>query len=67
MFDSTLSLIQKIIKLQEAIDDATRRKIRFASLQGELLQSCLRKPTRKLWSRSRLRDGGHSSYVNCTK
>ena len=38
MFDSTLSLVQKIIKLQEAIEDATRRKIHFADLQGQLLK-----------------------------
>ena len=44
MSDSTLSLVQKIIKLQEAIEDVTRSKIHFASLQGELLQSCLRSP-----------------------
>ena len=40
MSDSTLSLVQKIIKLQEAIEDVTRRKIHFALLQGELLESC---------------------------
>ena len=33
--DSTLSSVQKIIKLQEAIEDSTRRKIHFASLQGQ--------------------------------
>ena len=38
--DNTLSLVQKIIKLQEAIKDATRRKIHFASLQGQLLENC---------------------------
>ena len=40
MFDSTLSLVQKIIKLQEVIEDATRRKIHFAHLQGQLLEDC---------------------------
>ena len=40
MFDSTLSLMQKIIKLQEAIEDATRKKIHFAHLQGQLLEDC---------------------------
>ena len=40
MSDSTLSLVQKIIKLQEAIKDVTRRKINFVLLQGELLNSC---------------------------
>ena len=32
--------MERIIKLQEAIDDATRRKVYFASLLGELLPSC---------------------------
>ena len=40
MFDSTLTLVQKIIKLQEVINDATRRKIHFTSLQGQLLEDC---------------------------
>ena len=38
MSDSTLSSVQKIIKLQEAINDVTRRKIHFADLQGQLLE-----------------------------
>ena len=42
MFDNTLSLVQKIIKLQEAIEDATRRKFYFADLQGQLLEDCFR-------------------------
>ena len=40
MFDSNLDLTAKINHLQKAIDDAARRKIYFASLLGELLQSC---------------------------
>ena len=40
MFDSTLSLVQRIIKLQGAIKDATRRKNHFAHLQGQLLKDC---------------------------
>ena len=40
--DNTLSLVQKIMKLQEVINDATRRKIHFASLQGKLLEDCFR-------------------------
>ena len=40
MSDDSLSLSQKIILLQEAIEDATRRKIHYASLQGELFQKC---------------------------
>ena len=40
MDDAKLTTKQKIIHLQRAIDDATRRKIYFASLQRKLLQSC---------------------------
>ena len=40
MFDDNLSLPQKIIHLQKAIDDSTRRKIYYASLQGEVLEGC---------------------------
>ena len=39
MSDDNLSLPQKIIHLQKAIGDATRRKIHYASLQGELLEN----------------------------
>ena len=38
--DPNLALVERMIKLQEAIDDATRRKIHYASLLGELLQGC---------------------------
>ena len=38
--DPNLTLVEWMIKLQEAIDDATRRKIHYASLLGELLQGC---------------------------
>ena len=38
--DPKLTLVEKIIKLQEAIGDATRRKIHHASLQGQLLEDC---------------------------
>ena len=34
--------MEKIIKLQEAIHDVTRRKIHYASLQGQLLEDCFR-------------------------
>ena len=40
MVDSNLDLTAKINHLQKAIDDTTRRKVYFASLLGELLQSC---------------------------
>ena len=37
-----LTLVEKIIKLQEAINDVTRRKIHYVSLQGQLLEDCFR-------------------------
>ena len=40
MSDNSLSLSQKIIHLQKAIVDATRRKIHCASLQGGLFEKC---------------------------
>ena len=40
MSDPNLTLTERIIHLQKAIDDTTRRKVYFASLQGELLQGC---------------------------
>ena len=40
MTDDDLSLPQKVIHLQRAIDDVTRRKIYYASLQGQLLEKC---------------------------
>ena len=40
MSDDNLSLSQKVIHLQKAIDNATRRKIYYASLQGQLLEQC---------------------------
>ena len=43
MFDPNLTLTQKIIYFQKAIGNATRRKILFTSLQGELLEKCFHK------------------------
>ena len=40
MTDDDLSLPQKVIHLQRAIDDVTRRKICYTSLQGQLLEKC---------------------------
>ena len=37
--DPSLTLVEKMTKLQKAISDVTRRKIYLASLLGELLQS----------------------------
>ena len=41
--DPNLTLVEKMIKLQKAINDPTRRKIHYASLLVELLQSCFKK------------------------
>ena len=41
--DPNLTLVERMINLQKAIDDSTRRKIHYASLLGELLQSCFNK------------------------
>ena len=38
--DPNLTLVERMIKLQKSINDATRRKIHYASLLEELLQSC---------------------------
>ena len=38
--DDKLSLPQKVIYLQRAIDDVTRRKIYYTSLQRQLLEEC---------------------------
>ena len=40
--DPSLTLVEKIIKLQEVINDATRRTIHYASLQGQLLEDGFR-------------------------
>ena len=40
MSDDALTLPEKVILLQKAIDDATRKKIYYASLQGQLLEKC---------------------------
>ena len=42
MTDLSLILAQKIVYLRKAIDDATRRKIYWASLQGQLLEDSFR-------------------------
>ena len=46
--DPNLTL-ERMIKLQKAIDDATKRKIHHASLLGELLQSCFKKKSKKAY------------------
>ena len=40
MSDNSLSQPQKIIYLQKAIGNAMRRKMLYASLQGQLLEEC---------------------------
>ena len=42
-FDQNLTDTEKIITYQKAIDDATRRTIHFASLQGEIMERCYKK------------------------
>ena len=42
MTDDNLSLPQKVIYLQRAVDDVTRRKIYYASLQEQSLEKCFR-------------------------
>ena len=42
-FDQNLTDTEKIIAYQKAIDDATRRIIHFASLQGEIMERCYKK------------------------
>ena len=40
MEDPKLNLAEKLIHFQKAIEDATRRKILWASLQEQLLEKC---------------------------
>ena len=40
--DPNLTLVEKIIKLQEVINNATRRKILYVSPHGQLLEDCFR-------------------------
>ena len=40
MLDPNITSAQKIIHLQKGIEDSTRRKISYASLQGELFEKC---------------------------
>ena len=40
MFHPNLTPTQKIIYFQKGTEDSTRRKIYYASLQGELLEKC---------------------------
>ena len=42
-FDQNLTDTEKIIAYQKAIDDATRRTIHFASLQGEIMERYYKK------------------------
>ena len=67
--DPSLTLVEKMIKLQKAIGAVTMRKTYFVSLLGELLQSCYNEPKKaykEALEQARLKGGGHSSYVNCT-
>ena len=69
MSDPNLTLTEKIIYLQKAINDGTRRKIYFACCRGNCCKVALidrRKPTRKFWRRLILRQSGCNVYVSCT-
>ena len=50
-FDQNLMAAERIITYQKAIDDATRRKIHFASFQGELLEGCF-KESKKAYTKT---------------
>ena len=58
MLDPNLTLTQKIIHLQKGNEDSTRRKIYYASLQGENAFINQRKFMEKFWWKQRLQDGG---------
>ena len=67
--DPNLTLVEKMIKFQKAIDDATRRKVYFASFWGnchKIVSMNQRKPTRKHWRRLGLRDSGCNVCVHST-
>ena len=69
MSDPNLTLAEKINHLQKAIEDAMRRKIYWASLQGELFENAFfnpRKFIKKLWRKRSLQDGGCYFYENYT-
>ena len=69
MLDPNLTSTQKIIHLQKGIEDSTRRKIYYASLQGELFENAFfnpRKFIKKLWRKRSLQDGGCYFYENYT-
>ena len=69
MSDNSLSLSQKIIHLQKVIDDATRRKIHCASLQGGLFEKCFlqsKKVYEETSEETKFQDGGCYFYKNYT-
>ena len=69
MDDLDLTTKQKIIHLQWAIDDGTRRKVYFASLQGQLLQSCFfqsKKNYKKTFGEVGIKNQWGSFFVSCT-
>ena len=69
MLDPNLTSTQKIIHLQKGIEDSTRRKIYYASLQGELFENAVfdpRKFIKKLWRKQSLQDCGCYFYKNYT-
>ena len=53
MYDPDLTLVEKIIRLQKAIDYVTRRKIHWALLQGHLLEDCFRQ-SKKIYEKTKI-------------
>ena len=69
MIDPNLTPTQKILHLQKGIEDSTRRKIYYTSLQGELPENAFisqRTFMEKFWWKRRLQDGGLNFYENYT-
>ena len=67
--DDNLSLPQKIIHLQKATGDATRRKIFYALLQGELLEKCFHQSKRvyeEILVETKITNSGCNFYKNYT-
>ena len=68
LYDPKLTLAEKIIHFQKGIEDSTRRKIYYASLQGKLLEECFQQ-SKKVYEEAlkdmKIEDSGHNSYENC--
>ena len=68
MTDNNLSLPQKVIYLQRAIDDVARRKSYYASLQGQLLEKCFlqsKKVYKETLEETKIQCSGRYFYESC--